>query len=66
MPELSNENNNSLDNMTVIDLKDICRVYRLSTSGLKKDFVTRLSEIIELLAVHDDKAAAESLEEYEV
>ena len=65
--EPSNKNNNSLDNVTVVDLKDICRAHGLSAGGLKKDLVARLSEFMESLVVHDDNdaAAAELLEECE-
>ena len=66
VPEPSNEDNDSLDNMTVIDLKDICRACGLSTGGIKKDLVTRLSELIELLAAHNDDTIAELLEECDV
>ena len=51
--------------MTVVDLKDICRAYGLSTGGLKNDLVARLSEFMESLAVYDDDAAVGSLEECE-
>ena len=52
--------------MTVVDLKDVCRAHGLSAGSLKKDLVTRLSEFMELIAVHDDDAAAKLLEECEV
>ena len=66
VPDSSDENNDSLNNMTVVDLKDICRAYGLSTGGLKNDLVARLSEFMESLAVYDDDAAVGLLEECEV
>ena len=62
VPELSNEDNDSLDNITIIDLKDICRTHRLSTIRIKKDLVARLSEFIESLAAYNNNTIAESLE----
>ena len=63
--EPNNENDDSLNDMTVVDLKDTCRVYGLSTGGLKKDLVDRVSVFMESLAMHDDVDVDGSLDENE-
>ena len=51
--------------MTIINLKDICRMRGLSAGRIKKDFVTRLSKFMESLVVYDNDAVTELLEEHD-
>ena len=66
LPEPGNEDNDGLGNITTVDLKDVSRTHRLSTGRMKKDLVARLSEFMESLAVCNNDAVAESLEECNV
>ena len=52
--EQSNENNNSLNSMTITNLKDACRVHRLSASELKKNLVEQASAFIESLVARNN------------
>ena len=63
--ELANESNDSLSNVTILDLKNAHGTHRLSRSRLKKDLVARLSEYIESLAVCNNTNANRLLEECE-
>ena len=52
--------------MIIVDLKDICRMYRLSTGRLKKDLIDRISVFIESLVVYNNIDVDGLLEECEV
>lgn len=65
MHEPNNENDDSLKDMTAVDLKDACRLHGLSAGGLKKDLVDRMSAFMESLVMNNDVDIDGSLDENE-
>ena len=57
------EETNSLADLTITELKEVCRSYRLPVSGAKEVLLQRLVPFIEALANFDDGDEIASFEE---